>query len=288
MKKLQLILTNPCTQQWSDIERADGKHYCNKCEKNIVDLTTKSDQQLLNFFKHKTGNVCGRLLESQMNRNLMLSPSKPGFHWLIPLALTSLVISPALAQKPAPAVIQNEGPNKNPSQPLESSNTLPALRLTLKGTVLDQNGGKALMGVKIKRFGDENILAITDSLGRFELNLSDNDRLSKFTFNLPGYSSFEAYLNDGMVIKLNAKRTIMLGGISMVSLDRTPLYLVHAGNKSCIIPLSRFTELSPDWIEKIEILKDTQATAVYGSKGANGVIMIEIKKAYRKKFKFSK
>ncbi|MEH3112555.1 MAG: hypothetical protein PGN18_04360 [Pedobacter terrae] len=38
----------------------------------------------------------------------------------------------------------------------------------------------------------------------------------------------------------------------------------------------------------MKILKDARATALYGSKGANGVILIEIKKAFRKKVKFSK
>ncbi|GEM_PF-4801723 len=32
------MLTNPCTQQWSEIERTDGMHYCELSEKNIVDL----------------------------------------------------------------------------------------------------------------------------------------------------------------------------------------------------------------------------------------------------------
>jgi len=288
MKNLQLILTNPCAQQWSDIEQPDGKHHCSKCEKNIVDLTTKSDTELVNFFKHKSDNVCARLLASQMNRNLVLPPAKIGWQWLMPLALAAVAISPAQAQKTKPAVVQTEGQHKDADETTPPSANLPTLQITIKGTVVDQTNGKALASVKIRQIGEEAILAITDSLGRFELTLADRDKLAKFLFNLPGYTPIETYLNDHMVISLIAEKRIMLGGISTISLNRSPLYLIRAGKKSCIIEASKLGELSPDWIEKIEILKDANTTAVYGAKGANGVILIEIKKAYRKKIKFSK
>ena len=42
--------------------------------------------------------------------------------------------------------------------------------------------------------------------------------------------------------------------------------------------LSPFSTISPDNIESIEVLKDADATAIYGSRGANGVILITTKK----------
>jgi len=42
--------------------------------------------------------------------------------------------------------------------------------------------------------------------------------------------------------------------------------------------LSPFNILNPDDIESIEVLKDADATAIYGSRGANGVILITTKK----------
>jgi len=42
--------------------------------------------------------------------------------------------------------------------------------------------------------------------------------------------------------------------------------------------ISPFNELDPADIESIEILKDADATAIYGSRGANGVILINTKK----------
>ena len=42
--------------------------------------------------------------------------------------------------------------------------------------------------------------------------------------------------------------------------------------------LSPFNMLNPDDIESITVLKDADATAIYGSRGANGVILITTKK----------
>lgn len=43
--------------------------------------------------------------------------------------------------------------------------------------------------------------------------------------------------------------------------------------------LSPFSFLNPDDIDRIDVLKDADATAIYGSRGANGVILITTKKA---------
>ncbi len=50
--------------------------------------------------------------------------------------------------------------------------------------------------------------------------------------------------------------------------------------------LSPFNIINPADIESIEILKDADATAIYGSRGANGVVLITTKKAKAGKTKF--
>ncbi|MFC4872112.1 SusC/RagA family TonB-linked outer membrane protein [Negadavirga shengliensis] len=44
--------------------------------------------------------------------------------------------------------------------------------------------------------------------------------------------------------------------------------------------LSPFNSINPNDIERIEVLKDADATAIYGSRGANGVILITTKKGH--------
>lgn len=54
--------------------------------------------------------------------------------------------------------------------------------------------------------------------------------------------------------------------------DASPLYVVDG------MMVSNITFLAPSDIQSMEILKDASATAIYGSRGANGVILITTKK----------
>lgn len=55
----------------------------------------------------------------------------------------------------------------------------------------------------------------------------------------------------------------------------TPQSDANSGNNQQTSPLSM---INPNDIEKIEVLKDASATAIYGSRGANGVVIITTKK----------
>ncbi|MDM1328385.1 SusC/RagA family TonB-linked outer membrane protein [Myroides odoratimimus] len=51
--------------------------------------------------------------------------------------------------------------------------------------------------------------------------------------------------------------------------------------------ISPLNAINPDNIESIEILKDADATAIYGSRGANGVVLITTKKGHQSKTSFT-
>ncbi|MFM2264756.1 MAG: hypothetical protein RLZ77_172 [Bacteroidota bacterium] len=61
------------------------------------------------------------------------------------------------------------------------------------------------------------------------------------------------------------------GGGSLTQ-DSSPLYIVDG------FPVNNISDISPSDIENISILKDASSTAIYGARGANGVIIITTKK----------
>ncbi len=63
--------------------------------------------------------------------------------------------------------------------------------------------------------------------------------------------------------------------LSAVQLGMTAVGAPYTGAQYGISP---FNALNPADIESIEVLKDADATAIYGSRGANGVILITTKK----------
>jgi len=84
--------------------------------------------------------------------------------------------------------------------------------------------------------------------------------------HLRGITSFGSseplYVVDGVAIQ---------GGASGVQLTRT-------GGGQEETSVSPLTSLNPNDIESIDVLKDASATAIYGSRGANGVIIITTKR----------
>jgi TonB-linked SusC/RagA family outer membrane protein len=67
--------------------------------------------------------------------------------------------------------------------------------------------------------------------------------------------------------------TIMIRGIGSIHAASTPLYVVDGAPYD-----GDMNALNPNDIESISILKDASASALYGARGANGVIMITTKK----------
>lgn len=70
-----------------------------------------------------------------------------------------------------------------------------------------------------------------------------------------------------------ANSTVQLRGINSINGNTEPLFLMDG------IPINEdnFRSLNPNEIESITVLKDAGATAIYGSRGANGVVVIKTK-----------
>jgi TonB-linked SusC/RagA family outer membrane protein len=88
----------------------------------------------------------------------------------------------------------------------------------------------------------------------------------------------------GFKIRIRGQNSLMAGNEPLYIIDGVPYdsQSLSSGNTSAgIIPFADVNPLNainPASIESIEILKDADATAIYGSRGANGVILITTKK----------
>lgn len=93
---------------------------------------------------------------------------------------------------------------------------------------------------------------------------------------------------------------VYIRGVRSLSASSAPLYVVdgvplngtvgrtHEESQDGVAPRSgQLESLNPQDIESIEVLKDASATAIYGSRGANGVVLITTKKGKEGKFTVS-
>jgi TonB-dependent SusC/RagA subfamily outer membrane receptor len=75
--------------------------------------------------------------------------------------------------------------------------------------------------------------------------------------------------------KPGAAPTVRVRGVSSLSSSNDPLYVVDG------YPLqnpANFNLINPSDIESIEVLKDAASAAIYGSRAANGVVLVTTKR----------
>lgn len=65
---------------------------------------------------------------------------------------------------------------------------------------------------------------------------------------------------------------VVIRGMNSINTNTDPLYVVDG------VQMSEIQYINPNDIERMEVLKDASATAIYGARGANGVILITTKR----------
>lgn len=71
-----------------------------------------------------------------------------------------------------------------------------------------------------------------------------------------------------------SEASFVIRGTGSMNTDSSPLFVIDGFPQES----SDFSSLNPDDIESISVLKDASSTAIYGSRGANGVILVTTKK----------
>jgi TonB-linked SusC/RagA family outer membrane protein len=124
-------------------------------------------------------------------------------------------------------------------------------------------------GDDLRRMSPTNILKgiqfFDPSFKIIENNLSGSDPNAEPDFQIRGDQSLGSKSMNSM--------DLMLDNVS--SRPNTPLFVLDG----FIVPMSRILDLDPERVENITILKDAAATSVYGSRAANGVVVVETKVA---------
>lgn len=85
-------------------------------------------------------------------------------------------------------------------------------------------------------------------------------------------------LNAAPVFRIRGTNSVQLSSYPLIIIDGITSFTGDVGNTAENNPLST---LDPNDIETLEVLKDASATAIYGSRAANGVVVITTKKGKR-------
>ena len=145
------------------------------------------------------------------------------------------------------------------------------IRLKLKTEIMDE--------VLVVAFGKQKRESFTGSAG-----VMKSDELMKRQVSSP-ISALNGTVAGLQMIESNSPTgnpTITIRGIGSINAGTTPLIVLDG------LPYSGYwTDINPADVESITVLKDAASNALYGARGANGVILITTKNARRGKTQVS-
>lgn len=130
----------------------------------------------------------------------------------------------------------------------------------------------SLGDVVVVGYGTQRKKDVTVSIEKVSMQDLNKAPVRSFVEALAGrVAGMQVTSNDGQP---GTGSRIVIRGNNSITQDNSPLYIIDG------FPLEgpNSNILNPEDIESIEVLKDASATAIYGSRGSNGVIMITTKK----------
>ncbi|MGC4232979.1 MAG: TonB-dependent receptor [Niabella sp.] len=150
-------------------------------------------------------------------------------------------------------------------------------------------GGQTNLQVKLKRsesqmqdlvvigYGSVAKRDVTGSVGQINVAQMQKAPVATFDQALAGrVAGVQVSSNDGQP---GVPNQIVIRGNNSLTQSNEPLYVIDG------YPVESFEDLpiSPSDIESMQVLKDASATSIYGSRGANGVVIITTKSGLKGK-----
>lgn len=131
---------------------------------------------------------------------------------------------------------------------------------------------KALGDVVVVGYGTSKKGDLVSSVGQVDMNDMAKAPVRSIDESLAGrVAGVQVNSSDGQP---GSSVNIVIRGANSITQNNSPLYVVDG------FPIEGFNlnVFDPQEVESIDVLKDASATAIYGARGANGVIMITTKK----------
>lgn len=150
-------------------------------------------------------------------------------------------------------------------------------------TVTLAEQSQTLNDLVVVGYGKQSRATVTAAITRVEGKSISNQPVSTAGEALAGLAAGVQIQSD-QGAKPGAAPTVRVRGVSSLSSSNDPLYVVDG------YPLqnpANFTLINPNDIESIEVLKDAASAAIYGSRAANGVVLVTTKRGKSGKTEFS-
>ncbi|MBT32486.1 MAG: hypothetical protein CMO01_22710 [Thalassobius sp.] len=216
-KQISLDIPKPCSEKWSTFTPTATGGFCASCQKNVIDFTKMTDEEIQQFFLNKPQHACGRFHPDQLKTYSTKPVPTNKFGWkllkagFISLSLLFLSKKESLAQSNSKIEVVAQEEKYKTQQSDDSTNTF-----TVKGIVRSDEDNEPLPGASIVLSGtDKGTIANLD--GYFELeNIKVGDVL-QFSYigcETQYHTVLEA--DSSIALKIDLKYEWSYGDLCMV------------------------------------------------------------------------
>ncbi|MEO7991657.1 MAG: carboxypeptidase-like regulatory domain-containing protein [Chryseolinea sp.] len=231
-KNIKLAIPTPCHEKWNSFEKTEQGGFCGSCQKEVIDFTGWSEEQLKSHFKKPSLNTCGRFKQEQLKVYTFEQPSSSKTNWLS-FTLVSLLLLFSSRQTSAQTITKCE-PTTEEVQPEWTVGRVVHVPndscVVLKGNVRYARDSSALAGVNVT-FKRTSNKTVTDVDGNFQLTLKSSSASDILVFEFIGLKTGEYPVNKNEIneirITMIDDETIRLGGtVSIVlgAIESLPWY----------------------------------------------------------------
>lgn len=205
-----ITVAEPCHEDWNKMSPVEQGRFCGSCQKNVIDFTTKSDEEIIAFFNNYNGSSCGRFANEQLNRPIKILALKPASRFvryaaslLLPAAFVS---TKSNAQTTSPTTgdtivtAQIDLPEDIVVGTYIKAPTI--AEKVVKGQVIDAVTNEPLAGVSVTLKGSDRGV-VTDDNGGFTIAFTS--RKDVLQYSSVGYQTAEI-----KVSKLSTKNDVLI------------------------------------------------------------------------------
>ena len=212
--KRYIGIKNPCRLEWNSLEGNGCTRFCSSCSTLVIDLTEKSDSEIVDFVMRQKGKVCARIKQEQVDRVIEKNRANSSLikaFVAFTLGFATITQVNAATEKTAPHVFEqiNSGQLRLST---DAPNRLLSVRdsiLTFSGKVVDSDGNFEISGINVFLKGTK-IGTQTDIDGKFSLEVP-TDKLEGqnpvLIFSFVGYTTSEIELQPATKENIEIKLT---------------------------------------------------------------------------------
>lgn len=186
-----LSIPHPCSEDWKTFTPTATGGFCGRCQKNVIDFTKATDDEIIAFISKKPEHVCGRFRSNQLKAYTIIPPLKirPGFV-LVKAGITSLLL--LLVVRPSFAQVSSTDSVEVVQSTRKSDKSIHAFKIVIRGKVISSEDSTGMPGVSVLQKGTVNG-TVTDYDGTYKLSI-DSKGPQILIFSFIGMSTQEISL----------------------------------------------------------------------------------------------